>query len=464
MNYTEAFKLQKKHALLFKNSSASERIEVLNRFEKGLLKHESILTQALKKDLNKHAFESSITEFALIFAELKAVRKELHDWIAPIRPGINWANPLASNKIHVESKGVCLILAPWNYPVQLTLTPLISCLAAGNTAFVKPSEFTPTVSQAIKDFVEDTFLPKEVSVFLGDGAVAAELTALPFNHIFFTGSPAVGKLVMAAAAKNLTSVTLELGGKSPVVIGKEYDLEDAAKKILWGKFTNAGQTCIAPDYVLLPKGKSLEFVKHLEKNYNANYTVDGKINTEEVVSIVSEKHFARLNSMVEELRVTGGQILFQGDHNPTERLFGITVVGNVSRDSRIFQEEIFGPILPLFEYETLEEAVDFIRAKEKPLALYVFSNKRSETKFITRNTWSGGVTINDVFLHISDVRMPFGGSNFSGMGYSHGYHGFLEFCHLKSEVHVSRIFNSTSLIYPPYKGKEWLAKILRRFM
>ncbi len=461
---SEIFEQQKKHALLFKNSTAQERTEVLNRFEKGLLKHEEALTKALKIDLNKHAFESSVMEFSLIFAELKAVRKELHEWISPIRPGINWANPLASNKIHVESKGVCLILSPWNYPVQLTLTPLISCLAAGNTAIIKPSEFTPEVSEAIKAFVEDTFLPKEVTVVLGDGNTAAQLTELPFNHIFFTGSPAVGKLVMAAAAKNLTSVTLELGGKSPVVVGKNYDLEDAAKKILWGKYTNAGQTCIAPDYVLLPKGKTKEFVQHIQTHYHSNYTNNGELNSDEVVCIVSEKHFTRLNAMVEEIRQTGGEILFEGAHKPTERLFGLTVVGNLSKESKVFQEEIFGPILPVFEYETTEEAVDFIRNKEKPLALYVFSNSRSEAKFITRNTWSGGVTINDVFLHISDVRMPFGGSNFSGIGYSHGYHGFLEFCHLKSEVHVSRIFNSTSLIYPPYKGKEWLAKILRRFM
>ena len=206
----EIFELQKKYALLFKNSSVSERVKLLNRFERGLLKHEPALTLALKKDLNKHAFESSIMEFSLIFAELKAVRRELHEWMRISYPGVNLANPLASNKIHVESKGVCLILSPWNYPVQLTLTPLISCLAAGNTAIVKPSEFTPTVSNALKEFVEDTFLPKEVAVVLGDGAVAAQLTELPFNHIFFTGSPAVGKLVMASAAKNLTSVTLEL--------------------------------------------------------------------------------------------------------------------------------------------------------------------------------------------------------------------------------------------------------------
>ena len=460
----EIFEQQKKHALLFKNSKVSERIDVLNRFEKGLHKHEANLTQALKTDLNKHPFESSIMEFSLIFAELKAVRRELHEWMSISYPGMNIANPLASNKIHVESKGVCLILSPWNYPVQLTLTPLISCLAAGNTAVIKPSEFTTTVSQAIKEFIEDTFLPKEVSVVLGDGSVAAQLTELPFNHIFFTGSPSVGKLVMAAAAKNLTSVTLELGGKSPAVIGKDYDLEDAAKKILWGKYTNAGQTCIAVDYVLLPKGKCKEFAEHLKKYYHSNCTLDGKLNVDEVVRIVSEKHFSRLLSMVEEVRNTGGEILFEGTHNLTERLFGLTVVGNVSTESKVFKEEIFGPILPIFEYETTEEAVDFIRSKDKPLALYVFSHNRNERKFIIRNTWAGGVTVNDVFLHISDVRMPFGGSNFSGMGYSHGYHGFLEFCHLKSEVHVSRLFNSTSLVHPPYKGKEWLAKILRRII
>jgi len=460
----EIFEQQKKHALLFKNSKLSERIEVLNRFEKGLHKHEANLTRALKTDLNKHPFESSIMEFSLIFSELKGVRKELREWMRITYPGMNIANPFASHKIHVESKGVCLILSPWNYPVQLTLTPLISCIAAGNTAVIKPSELTPTVSQALKDFIEDTFLPKEVALVLGDGIVAAQLTELPFNHIFFTGSPAVGKLVMAAAAKNLTSVTLELGGKSPVVIGKDYDLEDAAKKILWGKYTNAGQTCIAADYVLIPKGKTKEFVQHLEKHYHSHYTIEGKLNSDEVVCIVSEKHYERLISMVEEVRSTGGNILFEGAHKPSERLFGLTVVANVSKESRVFHEEIFGPILPVFEYESLKEAVDFIRSKEKPLALYVFSHNRNERKFITQNTWVGGVTINDVFLHLSDVRMPFGGSNFSGMGYSHGYHGFLEFCHLKSEVHTSRVFNSTSLIHPPYKGKEWLAKILRRII
>ena len=168
--------------------------------------------------------------------------------------------------------------------------------------------------------------------------------------------------------------------------------------------------------------------------------------------------------MVEEVRNTGGTINFEGQHKPNERLFGLTVVGNVSKETKVFKEEIFGPILPIFEYESTEEAVDFIRSNEKPLALYVFSHNRNERKFITQNTWSGGVTINDVFLHLNDIRMPFGGSNFSGMGYSHGYHGFLEFCHLKSEVHTSRIFNSTSLVHPPYKGKEWLAKILRRII
>jgi aldehyde dehydrogenase (NAD+) len=460
----EIFELQKKHALLYKNSSAQERTAVLNRFEKGLLKHEEALTKALKIDLNKHAFESSIVEFSLIFAQLKFVKKNLETWMAPDRPGVNWSNPFASNRVQAESKGICLILAPWNYPVQLTLTPLISCLAAGNTAIVKPSEYTPAVSSALKEFIEDTFLPKEVTAVLGNAQTAKELTQLPFNHIFFTGSPAVGKLVMAEAAKNLTSVTLELGGKSPVVIGLDYDLQDAAKKILWGKYTNAGQTCIAPDYVLLPKGKTKEFVQHLQKHFHCNYTNNGELNSDEVVCIVSEKHFTRLNAMVEEIRQTGGEILFEGAHKPSERLFGLTVVGNVSKETKVFHEEIFGPILPLFEYETTEEAVDFIRNKEKPLALYVFSNRRSEAKFITRNTWSGGVTINDVFLHISDVRMPFGGSNFSGMGYSYGHQGFLEFCHLKTEVQASRIFNSTSLIYPPYRGKEWLAKILRRFM
>ena len=460
----EIFEIQKKHALLFKNSKVSDRMALLDRFEKGLHKHEQSLTQALKTDLNKHAFESSIMEFSLIFAELKAVRRELREWMRITYPGMNLANPLASNKIHVESKGVCLILSPWNYPVQLTLAPLISCLAAGNTAVVKPSEFTPTVSNALKAFVEDTFLPKEVTLVLGDGAVAQQLTELPFNHIFFTGSPSVGKLVMAAAAKNLSSVTLELGGKSPVVIGKDYDLEDAAKKILWGKYTNAGQTCIATDYVLLPKGKSKEFAEHLKTHYHSKYTIDGKLNSEEVVCVVSERHYSRLVSMVDEVRNTGGEIIFEGEHKPTERLFGLTVVGNVSKETKVYKEEIFGPILPLFEYETTEDAVDFIRSKDKPLALYVFSHSRSERKFITSNTWAGGVTINDVFLHLSDVRMPFGGSNFSGMGYSHGYHGFLEFCHLKSEVHTSRIFNSTSLVHPPYKGKEWLAKILRRII
>ena len=202
----------------------------------------------------------------------------------------------------------------------------------------------------------------------------------------------------------------------------------------------------------------------MQSHYLSNYTNDGKLNFEEVVRIVSERHYERLEAMVEEVRNTGGEILFEGNHSKTERLFGLTIVGNASKESRVFKEEIFGPILPIFEYESMEEAVDFIRSKDKPLALYVFSHNRNERKFITQNTWSGGVTINDVFLHLSDVRMPFGGSNFSGMGYSHGYHGFLEFCHLKSEVHVSRIFNSTSLVHPPYKGKEWLAKILRKII
>lgn len=464
MSTNEIFELQKQHAFIWKNSTVKERRNLLKRFANGLTKHESALTEALRKDLNKHAFESIITEFALIYSEINAVSEELGKWMRPKSPGINWANPFSRSLLIPESKGVCLILAPWNYPVQLTLAPLVSCLAAGNTAILKPSEFTPNVSEALRVFVSDTFHSKEVHVETGDATVAQQLLALPFNHIFFTGSPAVGKKVMAAAANHLTSVTLELGGKSPVFIDEGYNLRDAAKKIVWGKFTNAGQTCIAPDYVLLPKGQAKTFAAHVQAEYEKRYTLNGELNTDECVSIVSEKHYNRLVDLVASAKSAGTEVLFEGKSSSSSRHFGLTLLLNPKEELAVSQEEIFGPILPIYEYHSAEEAVQFVRKKEKPLALYLFSNKRRKSAFFLFNTWSGGVTHNDVFLHLSDVRMPFGGANFSGHGYSHGYYGFLEFTHLRAYVKAPRWFNTTALVYPPYKGREWLANLLRKFM
>ncbi|MFM7770153.1 MAG: aldehyde dehydrogenase family protein, partial [Bacteroidota bacterium] len=453
----QLFERQTEYQLSFVNSSSKERKKILKSLKQNLIAYETKLCAALKHDLNKHPFESYATEFFLLHTEINHVLKHLDDWMQPKFWSRLMSNPFSKSVTRVHGKGNSLILSPWNYPVQLTLAPLISCIAAGNTAILKPSEFTPETTRVLSELIANTFPKELVSLIPGDSQIAEQLTALPFNHIFFTGSPKIGKKVMAAASQNLSSVTLELGGKSPVIIDENASIKQAAKRIIWGKYTNAGQTCIAPDYVLIPENKKNEFAELIVEEWRNTYTLNNELNEDCCVKIISEPHFNRLEQLKEDAVQKGASIIYEGPKNDSKRMMGFCLIENCTASMQIDNEEIFGPILPLYTYKSKEEAVEFIRSRQKPLALYIFSQSRKNQKFFSRNCQAGGITFNDVFMHISDVRMPFGGINNSGIGYSHGYHGFLEFSHITSEVHSSAIFSSSSLIYPPYSKKKLIS-------
>jgi aldehyde dehydrogenase (NAD+) len=361
---------------------------------------------------------------------------------------------------------VCLILAPWNYPFSLCAGPLVSALAAGNSVILKPSEFTPHVSSVLKRMVEEVFDPSVVSIFEGDAEVSQKLLKLPFDHIFFTGSPSVGKLVMKAAAENLASVTLELGGKSPSIITDSAFLNDAAQRTAVAKFVNNGQTCVAPDYVLVDEKIVDRFttlltdqIKKLFIENNSSFA-----QSEHYCRIINDKHFVRLNELLKDTLEQGAQVLFGGEIDRSTRFIHPTILTNVPHSSRIMNEEIFGPILPIITYNKLDEAIAFVNARPKPLALYIFSGRKKEQERILRETSAGGVCINDSGIHFLHHNLPFGGVNNSGIGKSHGHYGFLAFSNEKPVLRQRRGLTTIKAFYPPYTARskkimEWFLRL-----
>jgi aldehyde dehydrogenase (NAD+) len=360
---------------------------------------------------------------------------------------------------------VCLIIGPWNYPFNLLAGPLALALAAGNTAIVKPSEFTVHTSAIIKEMCDALFQPEEVTVFEGDYELAQELLTLPFDHIFFTGSPGVGKLVMRAAAEHLTSITLELGGKSPTIITPSAKIEEAAQRVTIAKFINNGQTCIAPDYVLVHQSVAEKFIEELKKHIQKHFA-EGK-SFEESVSyarIVNKKHFRRVHSLVQDAIEKGAKVEMSGSANEEDRFLHPVILSKVPVQSKIMEEEIFGPVLPVLTYETLDEVIRMVNGKPKPLALYFFGSDTRELNQIKKATSAGGMCINDCAVQFLNINVPFGGVNNSGIGKSHGYFGFQAFSHEKSIVRQRHGFTTVKLFYPPYTSTvkrlvSWLLKM-----
>lgn len=457
------FKSQQAHKYTLRKSNVDERILKLKTLKKTIEKHEDLLYAALQSDLRKSHFESAVTELIFIYAELDFAIKKLHSWMRPRLVGKTLSNPFSKNRIYYEPKGVCLIIAPWNYPFQLVMSPLISAIAAGNCAIVKPSELSAATSNAINTIISEVFDKKEIACFEGDATVSAALLKLPFDHIFFTGSTEIGKVVMEAASKHLTSVTLELGGKSPTILDKAVDLEKAAEKIAWGKLVNSGQTCIAPDYVFVHQQQLDEFIGLYKAAVDNLFFSNQKIDPSSYGKIISPKHFKRLKALVEDAVDKGARIDFGGTFDEAQQSINPIVLSKIKAGSSVMEEEIFGPVLPIIPYENLDEVIDQINAKSKPLALYIFSKNTANIKKIIKNTSAGGTCVNDVLIHISNPKLPFGGVNGSGMGSSHGFFGFKTFSHERAVVFQSRIdFNR--LIYPPYNGKEWVLRILKKIM
>lgn len=453
------FKSQQGYKYTLRRSKVSERIAKLNTLKKTIEKYEEQLYTALYSDLRKSQFESAVTELIFIYGEIDFAISHLSSWAKPKYVGKTLSNPFSKNRIYYEPKGVCLIIAPWNYPFQLVMSPLISAIAAGNCVMIKPSELSSSTSTVIASIIKEAFDEQEVACFEGDAQVSTALLNLPFDHIFFTGSTEIGKVVMEAASKHLSSVTLELGGKSPTIIDKEVDLQRAAEKIAWGKLVNTGQTCIAPDYVFVHQQQLEEFIslykKEVEKMFPKSYNNYGKI--------ISKKHFSRLKSLVDDAIDNGARIDFGGTFDEQQQQIQPIILSKVPSGTKVMEEEIFGPILPIIIYENLDEVIAQINTKSKPLALYIFSKNKANIQKIIKNTSAGGTCVNDVLIHISNPKLPFGGVNGSGMGSSHGFFGFKTFSHERAVVFQSRI-NFNRLIYPPYSGKEWVLKLLKKIM
>ena len=394
-------------------------------FEKAVLKWEKPLCEALWKDLHKSYEESYIAEVSILLGEIRTHIRNVGKWTRPQRRPTPMKLFPSRSKIISEPLGTALIISPWNYPVQLLLTPLVGVISSGCTAVLKPSPYVPEVSDVIEKMIRDTFPEEYVAVVQGDRNVNTALLEQRWDMIFFTGSPSFGRAVMAAAAKNLTPVVLELGGKSPCIIDKDADIEVAAKRVAWGKSLNAGQTCIAPDYLMLHKNIKDKFLSELEKAFG-ELLGDDPQKSEHFVRIVNDAAFERLKGYLAD-----GEVVFGGKIDKDERYFSPTVLDHVSPDSPVMQEEIFGPIFPVQTFSSLDEVIRFVSMREKPLALYYFGGQGDK---VLKHTTSGGSCINDVIMHIANENVPFGGVGMSGMGSYHHKRTFDVFTHYRSVI------------------------------
>jgi len=461
------YKAQQANRQNVKNTTAKQRKAKLKKLENAVLTWREKIQDAIYADFKKPKPETDLTEMSPTLIEIRHVLSDLDEWMRPK----NVDTPLSyfgtSSKLIYEPKGVTLIIAPWNYPFQLCIIPLVGAIAAGNTAILKPSEFTPNTGKVIKELLKTVFAENEVAVVEGDYSVSAELLKLKFDHIFFTGSPAVGKIVMRAAAEHLTSVTLELGGKSPAIIDETANVKTAAKRTAWGKCVNAGQTCIAPDYALVHASKYDAFISEFKNSVEAYYggNSEAQQQSDSYTRIVNSKHHSRIKRLLDDAVEKGAKVELGGSVNEKDNFFAPTVLTNVPADAKILEEEIFGPVLPVVKYNTIEEAFRIINEKEKPLALYIFSSSNSNIENILQNTTAGGTAINDTLIHNSHPNLPFGGVNNSGIGSSHGYFSFKAFSHERGVMKQWNPKSSIENMYPPYTGfKKKMIEFVMKYM
>lgn len=446
----ELIQKQKAFFLTGKTQSIDFRQQQLKQLKQSLIDYEKDIINALDKDLKKAEFETYLSEIRATQEEINYALKNLKKWTKIQKVSTPIEQFPAKALIRPQPRGVVLIISPWNYPLSLAIIPLISAIAAGNCAIIKPSEMTPATSQIIVKIIEKTFDPDYVKAIEGGIKTSQELLAEKFDYIFFTGSPSIGKIVMEAAAKKLIPVTLELGGKSPCIVETEINLKETAKRIVWGKFLNAGQTCVAPDYLLVNRQIKSELLTAIGHAITEFYG-DNPAQSPDYPRIINEKQFNRLCSLLNE-----GKIIFGGEINQEDYYIAPTVVDQVCLNSTLMQDEIFGPILPILDYDNLNGAIAFINERPHPLALYLFSNNKKHQEEIIKNTVSGGICINDTIMHLGIPALPFGGVGNSGMGNYHGKAGFDTFSHYKSILKRSFWFEP-NLRFPPYRGKlKWL--------
>ncbi|BDU69410.1 aldehyde dehydrogenase [Geothrix oryzae] len=432
-------------------TSARERRAKLQALLDALMARRAEAQAALAADFRKSPEEVDLTELYPVISEIKEALRHLPRWMKPRRVPTPIGLFGSAGTIRHEPKGLALIISPWNYPIYLALGPLVSALAAGNCAILKPSESTPHANAFLGKLLAGLFPEDEVALVEGEADIAQALLALPFDHIFFTGSPAVGKAVMKAAAEHLASVTLELGGKSPVLVDADADLRMAARKIAWGKGLNGGQTCVAPDYVLVHASVHDALVTHLKEAFSSFYGVDAAARqaSPDLARVINDRHFARLQGL---LNGSAAQVAFGGETEAASRYIGPTLLTGVDPASPVMQEEIFGPLLPILKVKDMDEAVTFVNARPKPLALYVFSGSRRTSEDLLARTTAGGGCINDTILHFAHTGLPTGGVNASGFGKAHGRHGFEAFSNARGILRQRTRFSAIQLMYPPYTG------------
>jgi len=442
-----------------------QRVDDLKRLRASVKRRSEDIVAAIGADFGRRSrHETLISDVMTVLHDIDYALAHLKRWMKPKRMPTSMQFKPGRSEIRYQPVGVVGIISPWNYPVNLALMPLAAALAAGNHVMLKPSELTPRTSDLLKVLLADIFPEDRVSVVLGGPDVASAFSALPFDHLFFTGSTQVGRLVMQAAAENLTPVTLELGGKSPAIVAPGYPIATAAARLAAGKFLNAGQTCIAPDYVLCPHDQVEALTKALTREVNERYPVLSS--SPDYTSIVNDRQYQRLTALLADAENSGAKVLRLNPANetldPSKRVIEPTLVLGAKADSRLMREEIFGPILPILPYANLDEAIAYVNARDRPLALYHFDLDKDRTEDVLVRTTAGGVTINDCVLHIAQSALPFGGIGPSGMGHYHGHFGFLTFSKQKPVFYQAR-WSSSALLKPPYKGfADWLVKMLTR--
>jgi coniferyl-aldehyde dehydrogenase len=443
-----------------------ERLDRLARLRAAISENETRFEQAISADFgHRSATETAIAESLLVLGEIKHAIKHLGKWMAPRRVSTALQFVPARNRLMPQPLGVVGIIAPWNYPLQLTLAPAVGALAAGNRVMIKPSELVPRFSELLRELISAKFDAGEMVVTDIDGDSSRVFASLPFDHLIFTGSTRVGRLVAEAAARNLTPITLELGGKSPAIVDRSADLAVAAQRIAYGKLLNAGQTCIAPDYALVPQGSVQEFADKVQASMRRMFGADP--DNKDYTSIISERHYARLEGLVSDAAAKGARIMQAAQPGDpawkSRRKFPPTLLLGATPEMTVMQEEIFGPLLPVLGYQGPAEAISYINRHDRPLALYWFGRDNAARDEVLARTVSGGVTVNDCLFHFTQIKQPMGGVGASGTGAYHGEWGFNALSKLKPVFYRSR-FNRLADLYPPYGAKIARLEKMLRFM
>ena len=447
---SELFQRQRSSYLAAPNPDHDMRRERLNQLKAAVLRFKTPLVEALSQDYGHRSIDDSlISDIMPVINNINYSLKNLNKWLKPSARHAGVLLAPAKVTVHYQPLGVIGIIVPWNFPVMLSIGPLVTAIAAGNHAMLKLSEFTPATNQVIKQLLAEVFDESHVAVIEGEADVAAEFSALPFDHLLFTGSTTVGRHVMRAAANNLTPVTLELGGKSPVIIAPDIPLEIAVERMIYGKCLNAGQICVAPDYVLCPKAKVDDFIAAYRAKFKTMY---GAINNnKDYGSIINTRQFDRIITVLTDAKAKGARIISATDEaiDSQNRKLATQLITNTNEDMLLMQEEIFGPLLPIIGYNSLDEAIQYINHRARPLALYIMSFDEPCQQKILQQTHSGGVCINETVFHVAADDAPFGGIGPSGMGHYHGKEGFLTFSHAKTVLSRGR-FNTGKFVHPPY--------------